>query len=339
MESRSTVAEILYVLRRYWLLAIAVFSIILLCGFTWLSSQRPMYEISSIVSDKQDSLSANSGSGGLGALAGGLLNIKQDASGAKSLQEMVYTPELAREIETRYHVSHTIFPERWDQSARRWRPPNGSIYRLTSTISGVFGIRNSSDVTIEDLQIWLLGINFTESEIDRNTYKISFFYPDPDVGRRLMGVILGEADRIARQQQMAQADARRRYLEARLAVAQTPEQHTALVQLIERVEMRNVIGHADQFFLIDIVSPPQASDRIKRPRYTVVSALIVIAATFITLSFVWSVAVLRRRPGVIVQAATFEMLASKDRTKMTGSPVAYAPDPYPTPVGEVGPER
>lgn len=297
MQNRSTFAELRYVLRRYWLIAIAVPAIILLGGFIWLSGQRAMYEISSIVSDKQDNLLANAGSGGLGALAGGFLNLKQESSGAKSLQEMVYTTKLARSVEMRYHISHEIFADRWDRSTRRWLPPSGPIHWLTSTISGAFGNDTPGIVTIDDLQTWLRSINFTESEIDRNTYKISFFFPDRDVGRRLMAEILSEADNMMRQQQMTQAEARRRYLEDRLAATQLTDQRTSLVQLIQRVEMRNVIGHADQFYLIDIVSPPEASDRIKRPRYTVVTALLVVAAFFITISLVWSIAVLRRSVG------------------------------------------
>ncbi len=135
-----------------------------------------MYEISSIISDKQDNLAGSSGAGGLGALAGGFLNLKQDTSGAKSLQEMLYTTQLARKAEARYHISHEIFAERWDKSARRWRPPSGPVHWLTTTISGSFGVHNPATVTIDDLQTWLRGISFTESEIDRNTYKVSLFF-------------------------------------------------------------------------------------------------------------------------------------------------------------------
>jgi len=293
VHRQSTVSEILYVLRSYWWLALPLFAAINLAGVVWLATQRPMYEISSIVSDKQDSLSPNAASG-LGALTGGFLNLKQDSSGVKALQEMIYTPELARALETRYAASHVIFAERWDRSARRWRRPAGPVYGITSAISGWFGVRSTSDVTTDDLQTWLSEISFIESDVEHGTYRIAFFYPNREEGKRLLDVIIAESDRIVRQQQLAQAMARRRYLDERLTVAQTPEQHTVLVQLIERVEMRNLVGRADQYYLIDVLSSPQASIHVKRPRYTLTMALLVIVAALITLSIVWSVAVLRR---------------------------------------------
>jgi hypothetical protein len=305
---RSTLSEISYVLRAYWFLALSLFLFIVMAGVAWLSSQRPMYEISGIVSDKQEMLSPNTGSG-LGGLTGGLLNLKQENSGVKALQEMIYTPELAHAIEAR-HVSRLIFADRWDPVAKRWRRPRGAVYGVTSTLSGWFGVHNTPDITIEDLQTWLTDITFIESDVQHGTYKVAFFYPNREEGRHLLDLIIAEADQAARQQQLAQVVARRRYLDERLTTTQTPEQRLALVQLIERVEMRNVVGRADQYYLVDVLSRPEASIRIKRPRYTLTVALLILVGALITLSVVWTTATLRRRA---IDGERMEAASPKDR--------------------------
>ena len=285
--------QLLSIVGRYWQLTLALFVIFTGSGMAWLARQTPSYEIRAVVAEKKDSLASTST--GLSSLTGGLLGLAQQPSGVKTLQEAMYSAELADRLDKEYHLDREIYSGRWDARLKRWKPVERTFPSLSYTVRGIFGVRSSHDITSADVQQFLQGITIVKSDINTNTSSLLLYYTSREAGSRILGLALTEADALVREQQRGQTDGRLRYLYGRLRQAQFPEQIAALTGLIQRLETQNTVLNADQLFTVDLLSAPRASIQIARPRYTLVFGLIIIAAAALTLAIVWTVATVRRR--------------------------------------------
>lgn len=259
----------------------------------WLAQQTPKFEIQAVVAEKKDDLTAPTG--GLSSLTGGLLGLSQQPSGVSTLQEAVYSADLADRLVVVHRLDREIFKDRWDPQLKRWKPATGLVATFVSLVRDLFGVPVQHDISSTDVQRYLREIVFVKSDINTSNSAILFYYPDRNEGRRLLEIILTDADNQVRQQQRAQIGARLNYLYARLRQARLAEQVGVLASLIQRLETQNAVINADQTLTVDILSAPRASLQISRPRYPLVFGLIIITAGLLTLAIVWTVAVVRRR--------------------------------------------
>ena len=193
----------------------------------------------------------------------------------------------SRRLAAEAWVLPALFPEAWDGSAQRWRPPDGIGPRIERAAAWLLGRdtwrRPGPEALAERLQQRLSVGPMGGSDMRRITLR----HRDRATALRLLSLVHATADDLVREAAAARADAQIAYLRGRLVSADLVEHRRALETLLLEQERQRMLIQADLPYAAELLERPSAPTRAGWPNPFLVLVLAATCGVFtgLTLAF------------------------------------------------------
>lgn len=195
--------------------------------------------------------------------------------------------ETARRLAETDWVLPALFPDAWDDAARRWHPPNGLAARATRAGARLLGReawRPPGPEALADRLAERLAVGPVGGSGLR---RIGLRHADRETALRLLALLHATADGLVREAAAAGADARIGYLQDRLAEAAQVDHRGALEALLMEQERRRMLIQGDLPYAATLLERPAAPPLADWPDPALVLALAAVCGLFtgLTLAF------------------------------------------------------
>jgi Chain length determinant protein len=245
-EARIDLNALIHIAISRWLVIFigALLGVALSIGYSAMT--KPLYVVSVTVGPSQPDSITNFGSQGA-ASQGSLSSLLWRRSNSAPFDEFRYlllSHEVAEELATKQGALQVVFGAEWDTKTGQWRHKTSVLGHIREFINGIFGLPGWHAPTAETLQAYLRGslsIVLDESQI----YTISLRYPDPKVGRWLLGLVIHDADSYLRDRDRSIIIKQEAYLNAKSKQATTANMQKVLIDLLSVQESRMMAIGAD----------------------------------------------------------------------------------------------
>ncbi|HEX4078737.1 MAG TPA: hypothetical protein VHX61_07680 [Rhizomicrobium sp.] len=271
-------------LRTYYLLLVALVSILFAILVVCVALAHPVYTATAIVgpADKSDE---PFGEGAEGALSGGLGGIAKHlhvggALGQEGTDDtfdeytaLLTSNRLLDVLVRKDHVLPEIFPDDWDALRHRWRPHDDFVHRTLDQAKVLLHRPIKLAPDQDDLQDYFKTRLVVDPSLETSFATVSLRFGSPKMAERLLGLILREADNIIREDKRRDVAARIAYLNTALEHLSLADQKPELIDVLSEQEQEMMMIESDDLYASTLIDMPYAPLKPTSPSPTADSAI------------------------------------------------------------------
>lgn len=248
----------------------------ILLGIVYALHRQPVFQASAVIGPPTNSRPSSTGLSALSLVTGG---DSGDSGSFDTYLQILKANRLAALLEQRHHVLQHLHAKLWDAKTQRWKAPTGPI----AWLKGLF--RKPLSPSVEDLAETLkrkVAISTASStgglsDLRSRIRVVSVTYSDRAYAIKLLGYILAGADRLAREDQLADSANRIQYLERMLRSTTEVNLHESLTKLLVDQERIQMLAKVDKYYAFDMIDPPSAPLRSTGPSKTFIALIFMFA--------------------------------------------------------------
>lgn len=188
---------------------------------------------------------------------------------------LIQAPEIAHNLEEKYHVKKYIYASAWDAKKKQWTGNNESF--LTKFFRIVFN-RPWHPPTDQDLALYL------SKKVEITTVGpftiLAFDFKDQQLAKTILGGLVSEAQNVIRNQQRIRAKSALSFLNKQLATSPSSMAEQALIALSIEWEQKELLAQNDLDVGVEISQPLIVSDTPTSPSPLIDIAICVGVAAF-----------------------------------------------------------
>ena len=276
----------------------------LIVASAWMKITGPAYIARMVVSQAEGLPQSSSGAGSLLGSLGGL----GSAAGLSSLlggthsplyerfEELLSSQRVAARIESKHHVMRHLFKPQWDAEHETWRRPSGLLPFLSGTLHEFFGIPGWSPPDGAALTKAIQRKLVISDTKDTGLRQVEYEDKDRTFAMAMLNWLYQEADGTIRENDIVRTHAQIAYLRSELDQVTSVEQRTALTNLLETQEQRQMLLLSNAPYGASIVVPPEAPTIPNAPKITMTLGIALIVGLLLSALFLMAkAAALRRR--------------------------------------------
>jgi hypothetical protein len=271
-------------LRTYYLLLIALVSILLAGVVVYVALAHPVYTATAIVGPADNS-DEPFGQGGGGALSGGLGGIAKHlhvggALGQEGTDDtfdeytaLLTSNRLLEILVRKDHVLQEIFASDWDRVHHRWLPHDDFIHRTLDSAKMLLHrpVKRARDQ--DDLHDYFKSRLVVDPSLETSFATVTLRFGSPQGAEHLLGLILHEADDIIREDKRRDVAARIAYLNTALEHLSLADQKPELIDVLSQQEQEMMMIESDHLFASTLIDQPYAPLKPTAPSPIVDSAI------------------------------------------------------------------
>jgi hypothetical protein len=287
-------------LRTYYRLLIALVSILLAGLVVYVAFAHPVYTATAIVgpADKSDEPFGEGAesalSGGLGGIAkhlhvGGALGQSGTDDTFDEYTALLTSNRLFDVLVRRDHVLPEIFSDDWDSLHHRWLPHDDFVHRTLDSVKVLLHRPVKTIPDQDDLQDYFKTRLVVDPSLETSFVTVSLRFGSPSGARRLLGLILREADNIIRQDKRRDVAARIAYLNTELEHLSLADQKPELIDVLSEQEQEMMMIDSDHLYASILIDSPYAPLKPTSPSPIVDSAIALALACIAWLGIVRTV--------------------------------------------------
>jgi len=231
--------------------------------------------------------------------------------------QLLQSNRLATALVEKDNLLPKIFPDEWDATNNRWRPP-GVLHNLLGAAKRLLHRPVKDHADSDDLKTYLEN-HFGVSEVTTrrssvfsagSAYMIvAFSFTSPQEAEAILNTILHRADEIIREEQARDVLARISFLQAELPSVTQTEQREALITTLSGQEEMKMMIKADQRYASTLVDTPHASPT---PTSPMSPGRMLIGILFLS-AFVWGTLVGLETRSKIVRSAISRFRSQREK--------------------------
>jgi uncharacterized protein involved in exopolysaccharide biosynthesis len=265
---------LLVLLKRKWfIIGFAVLSGIVAVGITLLMTD--IYRSDATILPREEEKTASSmlssALGGLGGVVAGELGLGGSGS-LEKLQVVLQSRYLAERVIQKYDLLSTLFPDAWDQAAKKWKTKKwfGLLDMEPPTIQS--GVKK----LIEDLLT-------VASDSKMGTLKVSFEDKNPEKAKTVTEYLLIETSETMREVVLRDAAENLKFFYEQLEKTSDPLLRAKIYESLAKEIEKETFAKAQKYYGFYVPDPPFAPDLDKqaRPKRALICILSVFTAFFI----------------------------------------------------------
>lgn len=260
-------------LRRGWLIIVITTVAAVLGAVIYLHGATYTYTASMVVAPAQstgsDGLSSRLGQlGGLASAVGVSLPEGSNSSSFKLYIEGLKSYAAAEVLAGDPAIMHALFDREWDDKARQWRQPGGSLRGFINGAKDIMGIPNLPWRAPDASRVQALLETELVVEVNARSPVIvlRFAHKDPQFAKLFLTRIDDTVDRLLRQRTLLRTNDYISYLTAKLRTVELAEQRVSITQTLGEQERLRMAASSTLPFAADVFSGPSATPRPTSPR-------------------------------------------------------------------------
>lgn len=231
--------------------------IILLLGFLYLQAAKPSYQ--SMITVVPAATGTTPGSGLLNSVAG-LASVVNAAglgtlgnSNVEEYMAILQSRRVADRLAKNSYVMSMAFPKDWDNTSKRFVPPDGLQGVLSHIYRTVFAVPPWHNPTGEDLQTYLVKKLNIATNPDGSIITVAFSHRNPEFSARFLYMVHSEADSIMREDAKLRSERRIAYLENLLQKTTPADQRMALIGMLSTEEQNAMLATVDKYYSASVL--------------------------------------------------------------------------------------
>lgn len=243
---------------------IAVTAVSLFLGFFWVSITPVSYQARAVLGAVEGN--GNRGTiGGIGQISQALgvsLSANNLSQGFGRFQELLASAYLVRLVDEKYRVADMLSV-----------PPDGAVssslrLRGTRAIKDMLGVPTAPLSRFEQLRNSIRGALGITPVLQTQTIEVTFNAVTPDLAKRLLSILIDEADGVLKQRAAARAGKEVGYLMRQLSTVNGQVLREALYPSVVEGETRLLMASSDLPYSVETLDEPFASSQPDWPRPT-----------------------------------------------------------------------
>jgi hypothetical protein len=276
----------------------------LVIATAWMKISGPAYIARMVVSQAEGLPQSSSGAGsllgslgslgsaaGLGSLLGGTHSPLYER-----FEELLSSQRVAARIESKHHVMRHLFKPQWDAEHETWRRPSGLLPFLSGALHEFFGVPGWSPPDAAALTKAIQRKLVISDTKDTGLRQVEFEDKDRAFALEMLDWLYQEADGSIRENDIIRTRAQIAYLRGELDQITSVEQRTALTNLLETQEQRQMLLLSNAPYGASIIVSPEAPTIPNAPKIAMTLGIALIVGLVLSgLLLVAKAAALRRR--------------------------------------------
>jgi hypothetical protein len=283
-----------------YFIGIAIFASVLV-AIAWMKISGPTYIARMVVSQAEGLPQTSSGAGSLLSSLGSAAGLGSLLGGTHSplyerFEELLSSQQVAARVERKHHVMRHLFRKRWDAEHNVWKKPDGLIASLSGSIRNFFGVPGWSPPDTAALVKRIQRKLVISDTKDTGLRQVEFEDEDRAFALAMLNWLYQEADESIREIDIVRTRAQITYLRKELDQITSVEQRTALTNLLESQEQRQMLLLSNAPYGAAIIVSPEAPTEPNSPRIALTITLAVVVGILVSSLFLlWKVVNLRQR--------------------------------------------
>ena len=200
------------------------------------------------------------------------------ASPFTQFQELLRSPEVAKNLDQKHNLLQIIYAESWDGEKKAWREPHGWFASVKKWIREGLNVPASPPPNYQSLAQQLSKIVTITQKQRTSLWTVSVVYKDPVVAHDLLVWMHDEADAIVRQLASRRTQANVDYIISTLPTVTVNEQRAALTSLLLQQEFNMMMLHSNTSYSAEMLEPLEIPLTRTSPNTLLVFALCVVGA-------------------------------------------------------------
>jgi len=231
-----------------------------------------------------------SGLSGLGSLVGIDLSLQQDNSFAL-YSEAAYSLAVSEKLAQDSDIQQSVFPEAWNDRARRWDEPRSSLRSVVRGLKRAVGVPVPAwhPPGAAELNQYIRDQVEIAEDKRKPVLRLSFAHKDPKFARRLLEELHAEVDNFMRRKSLVRTSEYIAYLETRLRQITVSEYREALAQTLGGYEKTRMLASSPTAFAADKLGGTIVSTEPTSPQPAMVLALGALAGIALWFAIAWVV--------------------------------------------------
>ena len=262
----------LVLLKRKWLIVGTVF-------FTGLAAvaitlmMTNIYRSDATVLPREEEQSSSgavaSALGGLGGMVAGQLGLG-GAGSLEKLQVVVESRYLAQRVIEKYDLMPVLFPDAWDEKAKKWKTKKW------------FGLAERKPPSLQD-GIKKITDNLMNVTPDskNGTLKIAFEHRDPETAKMVVEYFLTQTSETLRELVLRDAAENMRFLNEQLGKATDPLLRAKIYDMLAKEIEKDTFARAQTYYGFHVPDPPLVPEKKAKPKRALICILSVVVAFFV----------------------------------------------------------
>ena len=222
--------------------------------------------------EEQSSSSAiSSALGGLGGMVAGQLGLG-GAGSLEKLQVVIRSRYLAQRVIEKYDLMPLLFPDAWDEKAKKWKTTKW------------FGLAERKPPSLQDGIKKITDDLMTVTPDSKNgTLKIAFEHRDPETAKKVVEYFLVQTSETLRELVLRDAAENMRFLNEQLEKATDPLLRAKIYDMLAKEIEKDTFARAQKYYSFHVPDPPLVPDLNKeaKPKRALICILSVVVAFFV----------------------------------------------------------
>ena len=223
-----------------------------------LRATTPQYRVEALLvqnSEPSSNLRAVSTTGLAGLLGGG------GGTSSPEIDEftvLMSSPEVATDIDNKYHLLHDVFQGAWDSKLGRWRPPSWGDSLRYRIIEAVGGLKHQDPNNYDLAKFIGSGMTFSHSEFG-SVMSLSMNTDRPEDAKRWLNIVIYEVSDVIRSQMITERQKYIDYLQQQISQSSLASSRDAIISILaDQYRTLMVLKSAKTFPLQQIQPPTRA---------------------------------------------------------------------------------
>ncbi len=219
----------------------------------------------------------------MGAVTG-LLGISPLGTSEAEIVSLLKSEVLKEELIKRYNLLPVLFPERWDEEKKTWKPPPLSVgVVLAKLMAKVRGSGRDPDAppTLWDGIKALEGIITVKQDAKLGTIRVSVDFPDPQRAAEICQALITTLREHMCAEAIRVAQTNKRYLEEELVRTSDPLIRQKIYALIADQVETITMAKVKENFAFKVIDPPRVPEEKAKPRRAMMVAVAFVLGGFL----------------------------------------------------------
>ncbi len=219
----------------------------------------------------------------MGAVTG-LLGISPLGTSEAEIVSLLKSEVLKEELIKRYNLLPVLFPERWDEEKKTWKPPPLSVgVVLAKLMAKVRGSGRDPDAppTLWDGIKALEEIITVRQDAKLGTIRVSVDFPDPQKAAEICQALITTLREHMCAEAIRVAQTNKRYLEEELVRTSDPLIRQKIYALIADQVETITMAKVKENFAFKVIDPPRVPEEKAKPRRAMMVAVAFVLGGFL----------------------------------------------------------
>ncbi len=292
-DSGIALGDILPVLRHNLHFIGVIVALCLVVAIVWMRISGPAY-IARMVVGPAEGLPQTSGMGagallgGLGGSVGGLSSLLGGSARTplyERFEELLSSQQVASRLQAKHHVMQHLFRTRWNARTGSWTRPSGLLASISAGVHDFFGTPEWLPPDSAELALAIQKKLVISDTKDTGLRQVEFEDEDRAFAMDMLGWLYQEADATIRENDIVRTRAQIAYLRNELEQVMGVEHRTALTNLLEAQEQRQMLLLSNAPYGASVIVPPEAPTKPNSPKIGMTLALAIIVGFLLSSLF------------------------------------------------------